>query len=76
MDIARLIQMANQIGAFFEAMPDREQAVRDVADHLRRSWDPRMRQQLAAMPDKMLAEQLKPIVREALAALGRPGPAP
>jgi FdhD protein len=38
-----LIRMANQIGAFFEAMPDREQAVKDVADHLRRTWDPRMR---------------------------------
>jgi formate dehydrogenase subunit delta len=56
-------------------MPDRQQAVRDVADHLRRSWDPRMRQQLAGMSDQAVAEQLKPIVREALVVLGRPGPA-
>jgi formate dehydrogenase subunit delta len=75
MNSAHLISMANQIGAFFEAMPDREQAVRDVADHLRRSWDPRMREQLLGMPAQALAERLKPIVYEALAALGRPGPA-
>jgi formate dehydrogenase subunit delta len=76
MNSAHLVSMANQIGAFFEAMPDREQAVRDVADHLRRSWDPRMRQQLAGMPDVDKAEQLRPIVREALAVLGHAGPAP
>jgi formate dehydrogenase subunit delta len=75
MNSAHLVRMANQIGAFFEAMPDREQAVRDVADHLRRSWDPRMREQLLGMPADALAEQLKPIVHEALAVLGRPGPA-
>jgi formate dehydrogenase subunit delta len=75
MNSEHLVRMANQIGAFFEAMPDRQQAVRDVADHLRRSWDPRMRQQLAGMSDQAVAEQLKPIVREALVVLGRPGPA-
>jgi len=75
MNSAHLVRMANQIGAFFEAMPDREQAIRDVADHLRRSWEPRMREQLLGMPDQALAEQLKPIVYEALAALGRQGSA-
>jgi formate dehydrogenase subunit delta len=74
MNSAHLVKMANQIGAFFEAMPDREQAVRDVADHLRRSWNPRMRQQLAGMPDEDKAEQLKPIVYEALVVLGRQSP--
>jgi formate dehydrogenase subunit delta len=74
MNAEHLVRMANQIGAFFEAMPDREQAVRDVADHLRRSWDPRMREQLLGMPDEVLAAQLKPIVREALIALGQTGP--
>jgi hypothetical protein len=34
MNLEKLIAMANQIGAFFEAMPDREQAVADVASHL------------------------------------------
>lgn len=41
MNPTNLIKMANQIGAFFEAMPDRQQAVRDVASHITRSWEPR-----------------------------------
>jgi formate dehydrogenase subunit delta len=75
MNSAHLVKMANQIGAFFEAMPDREQAVRDVAEHLRRSWDPRMREQLLGMSSEAMAGQLKPIVREAVLTLGQPGPA-
>lgn len=69
MNIANLIKMANQIGAFFEAMPDREEAVSGVASHLRRTWDPRMReallQYLAAQGDA----ELKTVVREAVALL-------
>jgi formate dehydrogenase subunit delta len=43
MNPANLIKMANQIGAFFEAMPNREQAVKDTAAHIQKNWDPRMR---------------------------------
>jgi formate dehydrogenase subunit delta len=61
-----LIKMANQIGAFFEAMPDREQAVKDVAGHILRNWEPRMirelRDHVAAAGD----QELKGIVRDAL----------
>ncbi|HYB90516.1 MAG TPA: formate dehydrogenase subunit delta [Candidatus Binataceae bacterium] len=46
MDIPRLVKMANGIGAYFEAYPDRQQAVNGVADHLRRFWEPRMRREL------------------------------
>lgn len=46
MKVESLVTMANQIGAFFETMPDLDQARHDAADHLRRSWDPRMRQLL------------------------------
>ena len=46
MEIAKLVDMANRIGAFFAAEPDREVAVEGVASHLRRFWDPRMRKQL------------------------------
>jgi formate dehydrogenase subunit delta len=41
-----LIRMVNRIGAFFAAMPDREEAMRDLAQHVRRFWEPRMRRQL------------------------------
>jgi formate dehydrogenase subunit delta len=65
----KLIAMANQIGAFFEAMPDREQAVADVANHLRRSWEPRMREQILSCLGTADEAQLKPLVREALRRL-------
>ena len=64
-----LIKMANQIGAFFEAMPDREQAVKDIASHLRRTWDPRMRMQLLATLGGAGEAKLKPLVRDAVIAL-------
>ena len=37
--------MANQIARFFASYP-RQQAVEGVADHIRRFWEKRMRQQL------------------------------
>jgi formate dehydrogenase subunit delta len=61
-----LIKMANQIGAFFDAMPNREQATKDVASHIARSWEPRMiralREHIAAAGD----QELSGIVRDAL----------
>ena len=69
MKLEKLIAMANQIGSFFEAMPDREQAVADVASHLKRSWEPRMRQQILASLGTVEEAQLKPLVREALRRL-------
>ena len=46
MNIDLLIKMANEISAYFAAEPDSEQAVKDVAAHLRRYWEPRMRRQI------------------------------
>lgn len=46
--IDRLISMANQIGVFFEAQPDREEAVAGIVDHITRFWDPRMRRAITA----------------------------
>ncbi len=46
MHIERLVKMANDIGAFFQAEPDRAIAVHGVVDHLRKFWDPRMRKQI------------------------------
>lgn len=72
MDAHALIRMANQIGAFFEAMPDADQAARDVASHLRRFWEPRMR---GALLDHVAAVgdgELRPIIRTALSSLSTP----
>lgn len=65
----KLIIMANQIGAFFEAMPDREQAVGDVANHLLKSWEPRMRERILSSLGTTDEARLKPLVREALRRL-------
>ena len=40
--------MANDIGAFFDSEPDKAEAAKGVANHLKRFWDPRMRQQIVA----------------------------
>lgn len=63
---ANLIKMANQIGAFFDAMPNREQAVMDVASHIQKNWDPRMRAALHKHVSEFGDAELSAIVREAL----------
>lgn len=51
MDSDNLIHMANRIGTFFEAMPDRPEALEGIATHLKKFWDPRMRRQFIALID-------------------------
>ena len=71
MDAKKLVSMANQIGSFFEAMPDHEEGVAGIAHHIERTWDPRMRRELLAHLSTEGDEPLKPIVREAVARLRR-----
>lgn len=47
MDISILVRMANDIANYFEAYPDRQQAIADIAAHLKNFWDPSMRRQIA-----------------------------
>ena len=68
-----LIQKANRIGQFFEAMPDRQEGIDGIADHIRKFWEPRMRaamlQFLDEHPDGDTASaQLNSIVLEAISA--------
>jgi formate dehydrogenase subunit delta len=51
MHVDALVRMANQIGQFFEAMPDRPEALEGVAVHLKKFWEPRMRRALLAHVD-------------------------
>jgi formate dehydrogenase subunit delta len=66
MKSAKLIKMANQIGAFFEAMPNREQAVKDIAAHIQRNWESRMRAALLQHISSSGDAELSPLVRDAL----------
>ncbi len=66
MDAEKLIHMANRIGEFFEAWPDRAEALEGVATHLRKFWEPRMRRELVTLVEDGSADALLPLVREAI----------
>lgn len=66
MDLENLVRMANRIGDFFDAMPDQEEALSGIAQHLRRYWEPRMRLALVAHADGPGGRDLKPLVAMAL----------
>ena len=42
----QLIQMANDIGNFFRAEPDREDAIAGIVGHISKYWTRRMRDKL------------------------------
>lgn len=71
MNIDDLIQKANRIGAFFEAMPDRNEGTEGIVDHLQKFWEPRMRiamlDFLSENPEGCGArQQLSPMVLNAI----------
>jgi formate dehydrogenase subunit delta len=68
MKLDHLIEMANQIGGFFESLPDRDEALTDIAEHIRKFWEPRMRRTLLAALDNGEAREagLSEIVEAAL----------
>lgn len=70
-NIDHLIQMANRIGDFFEALPDRQEGLDGIADHIKKFWEPRMRTAmldfLAEHPEGRSQEaELSEIVKEAI----------
>lgn len=69
MDIHNLIRMANQIGAFYEAYPDQNQACREVLSHLNRFWEPRMRSELVEHVRAHGTSGLSPLVANAVSLL-------
>ncbi|RXZ37989.1 formate dehydrogenase [Oxalobacteraceae bacterium CAVE-383] len=64
--LEHLVKMANQIGSFFESMQDHEKALSDIATHLKRYWDPRMRRALLEHVAKDGGTDLRPMVLEAV----------
>ena len=66
MHVDQLIKMANQIGDFFESMPDPVEAQEGIALHIRKFWEPRMRRELLAHIDARGGEGLHPAVLRAL----------
>ena len=66
MDADNLVRMANRIGEFFAAMPDRTEAKDGIVDHIQKFWEPRMREQLFAHIDREENSGLAPLVLEAV----------
>ncbi len=63
-----LIDMANRIGEFFAAYPDHVQSERDIAEHLKKFWEPRMRRALLEHVAAAQGEGLSPLVLAAVQA--------
>lgn len=68
MNPQNLSEMANSIADFFAAEPDRADAVRGVANHIDKFWEPRMQKQLRACIAAGEA-RVHPLVIEAIARL-------
>lgn len=68
MDIQHLCRMANQIGDFYRALPDRNEGMLNTVTHLRRFWDPRMRRQLLQHIDEQGGVGLDEMLLEAVRA--------
>ena len=75
MDIDKLVKMANQIGDFFNGAAP-EAAARDVATHLKRYWEPRMRRQIISYLEERHGAGLSDVARAAVAQLKAEGAAP
>ena len=70
--INKLVRMANQIGDFFDAMPDKEAAT-GAATHLRRFWTPKMIRELVEFAETGRAQLNSTAARavETLKSVGR-----
>ncbi len=68
MHIDLLISMANQIGDFFSGASP-ESATRDVANHLKRYWEPRMRAQIISYYEQRHGAGLSDVALGAVAQL-------
>ena len=69
-DAEHLVQMANDIGNFFRADPDRDAAIAGSANHIDKFWTRSMRRKIAAHGEDGLDE----LPREALRRLATGGP--
>ncbi len=71
MNIDLLIKMTNEIGDFFVGADgkDQEAAARDVANHIKRYWEPRMRAQMLKYYEERGGAGLTELGKRAVALL-------
>ncbi len=71
MNIDQLIKMTNEIASFWEGETGQAQAANDVATHLRRYWEPRMRTQMITYFEQRQGAGLSEVARQAVAILAQ-----
>ena len=78
MNIDLLIKMTNEIGDFFKGadVNDSKAAAQDVANHLRRYWDPRMRVQMLKYYEERQGAGLTEVAKNAVGLLHAASQAP
>jgi formate dehydrogenase subunit delta len=64
----QLVKMANDIGRFFRAEPNHEEAIAGVSNHIAKFWSRRMREKILAH-FKQGGDGLDELPREALARI-------
>jgi formate dehydrogenase subunit delta len=78
MNIDLLIKMTNEIGDFFAGVEvnDPQAAARDVANHIKRYWEPRMRAQMLKYYEERQGAGLTDLGKNAVALLYAASKAP
>jgi formate dehydrogenase subunit delta len=69
MNIDLLIKMTNEIGEFFAGASEPGVAARDVARHIDRYWEPRMRAQMLAYFEERHGAGLSDLGKQAVGLL-------
>ena len=69
MNIDLLIKMTNQITSFWQSEVDEEAAAKEVATHLRRYWEPRMRAQMLTYYAERQGSGLNDVAKSAVGLL-------
>ena len=65
MEHQQLIKIANQIASFFEAYPDKKEAIDGVANHIQKFWAPKMRNLLKEIIEEDKIADIDPLVKDA-----------
>ncbi len=76
MNIDHLIKMANEITAFWSGELGEEDAAKEVASHLRRFWEPRMRAQMITYLEQRQGAGLNEVAVRAVRLLAEQAKAP
>jgi formate dehydrogenase subunit delta len=69
MKIEKLVRMANDISAFFDADSDKSVAAEGVKNHISRSWELRMRQAIVDHLNNHNGEGLSPLAKTAVSQI-------